>query len=209
MSRFFLFFILSLVAFIGFYYFLSLLGIDARLDFYSYFLILTSLLIWIPVLDWTTRGQKETGTLLRRVGRLQNNYEARLLAVVCIIVSLTFLALISYEVIGGIPNFPSSLRDWPPLLLFWSFSANYTLSVFSNLLVYENGLYLAFTLLKWEEITSYCWDQTDPSLLVIIVKPGSMFSLKPSAELRLPEEQRDYVDNILSTKVESTRTGDA
>ncbi|MBD1865031.1 MULTISPECIES: hypothetical protein [Trichocoleus] len=209
MPRFFLFFILGLVVFIGLYYCLALSGIDARLDFPSSFLILASLLIWIPVLNWAAYGHRETGSLLRRVGRLQNNYLAQSLAVIYIVISLIALAFIIYEVMGGTPNFPSSLRDWSPLLLLWSFSISYALSVFSNLLVYENGIYLGFVLLKWEEITAYHWDRAEPNLLVITVKPGSMFSLKPSAKLLLPEEQRDYVGNILSTKVQATRTDDA
>lgn len=208
MSRFFLFFILGGIVFIVLYYCLSLLRIDTRLDLSSSFLILLSLLIWSPILGWITDGSRETGTLLRRIGRLQNNYQTQFLAVTSIIVSLIALAFISYEVMGGTPAFPSSVRDWAPLILLWSFSINYTLSAFSDLLVYENGLYLAFSLLKWEEIISYRWDRAEPNLLVITVKPGSMFSLKSGAELLIPEEQRDYVDNILSTKVQATKTGD-
>jgi len=208
MSRFFLFFILGCIVFIVLSYCLSLLRIDTRLDLFSFPLVVLSLLIWSPVLGWVTYGYKATGALLRRVGRLQNSYPNQFLAVTSIIVSLIALAFISYEVMGGTPAFPGSLRDWAPLLLLWSFSINYTLSAFSDLLVYENGLYLAFVLLKWEEIVSYQWNRAEPNLLVITVTPGSMFSLKPAAELLIPEAQRDYVDSILSIKVQPKRTGD-
>lgn len=206
MSRFFPFFILGIVVFVGLYYFLTFSGIDTRLDFPSFFLILVSFFIWIPVLHWATYGHRETGSLLRRVGRLQNIYLAQALAIISIIFSLIASAFMGYEVMGGSSGFPSSLRDWASLLLFWNFSISYTLSVFSNLLVYENGLYFAFALLRWEEITSYHWDRTKPNLLVITVKPGSLFFLKRDLKFLLPEEQRDYVDNTLLTKVQATRT---
>ncbi|MBD1910221.1 MULTISPECIES: hypothetical protein [unclassified Leptolyngbya] len=201
MSRFLSFFLLGLFIVIGLSFVLSILDVSPSVNYAVCVYTAASLLTWLPIVSWLEPGIRETGSLILKIGRSLSNYWFLSCGLIFAVASLALSIFFIYEHFGGSPNFVVTSDDWSPLILYWNISILYILIGCSNVLVYENGMYFMFNLLKWQEIDSYHWDAARPNILVLNHKRPSKFIFGSISKIDIPEKHKLFLDDVLSTKL--------
>lgn len=115
------------------------------------------------------------------------------------------ICLFFLQVSSGLSRY-TSLEELSRLGFQWSSGVYFVALVISNLEFRENGICHMYSLISWQRIKSYTWEQSKPNTLTIRFKPR--FPLFPrSMSMAIPSQHRDSVSYILNERLQSKNLG--
>ncbi|MBD2527397.1 DUF5673 domain-containing protein [Nostoc sp. FACHB-133] len=167
-----------------------------------YAVYLASYLIYLLTWHWR---KKQAGYLLLNIGRLLRNKRLIGMTLISVIFASLYSASFIYEVLTKDFSYDSlALSHLAGVLILWSSVIILISRVLSKLEFTENGICYMFSLMKWENITSYSWEKEINNVLIIGFQPR--FPLMRSYwRLLIPLNYKDTVNQILTQHLIKTR----
>ena len=158
-----------------------------------------STLVGVWLLGWISQKQK-AGSLLLDVGRNpQYKFMLWVGLLEAAVAALQTLVLFS-QVSQKLPLYMSLKEGVFQVIFYWSFAIYLIASGLSRLEFRENGTCFMYSLIVWQRVNSYKWEQTRPNILTIRFKPW--FSFFPGiVSMNIPAKHRNTVSQILNERV--------
>lgn len=144
--------------------------------------------------------KKEAGTLLCHLGRISQGKPLFWMGLFQAGVAVIQTCLCFYSVLNGqISNTSLELSVYQ-VVSHWFFVCYFMTLGLSKVEFREKGICFMHSLLKWNKVSSYAWQQSNPNILIIRLKSDTLPSLKQRSII-IPAKYKDVVSNILDNKL--------
>ncbi len=159
------------------------------------FLFAAFVVLWL--LSWNWR-KKKAGALLLDAGEFSRS---KLMLWVGVLEAL-FAVFNTWSAINkistGLGNDTELLEVIAQPVFLWSLAIYFLLMGLSRLEFRENGICYGLSVVKWEKLGSYRWNQEKPNIVTINFKQLHYRFLTGFWSLRIPSAHRDAVKQILA-----------
>lgn len=162
------------------------------------FLFAAYVVLWLLTWNWR---KKKAGALLFDVGRFSRSklmlWVGVLEALLAVFNTWSAINTIS----TGLGNDTELVQVISQLVFFWSLAIYFLSSGLSRLEFRENGICYMLSVVKWEKLTSYRWNQEKPSIVTIEFKQPPYLLSTGFWSVPIPSAHRDTVEQILAEHV--------
>ncbi|MEI2577521.1 hypothetical protein [Scytonema sp. PRP1] len=159
------------------------------------FLFAAFVALWL--LSWNWRKTK-AGALLLNAGRLSVNKIIFWFGALEVLLTILFTWSAINQISTGLESNTNLVQVISQLVFYWSLAIYFLCVGLSSLELRENGICYMFSVVKWEKLASYKWNEVKPNIVTIRFKSSRLPLFRRFWSLPISLAYRDTVNRILA-----------